>query len=157
VLFDRPIQYQPRTTDWFGRWRSAENSSNDWGMDREAQRNHVYYSGIPNLSMQDQAVTESMGAISDHELEHLGPSDLMISRTRRRLLLAVRALRENSVSPPGVDAPGVFFHARSGCYLHAASSDFAEGYRAQLARAQRWSAGAARAPLSQPNPQEATP
>ena len=156
ALFDRPIQYQPRTTDWFGRWRSAENSSNDWGMDREAQRNHVYYSGIPNLSMQDQAVTESMGAISDHELEHLGPSDLMISRTRRRLLLAVRGLRENSVPPPGVDDPGVFFHARSGCYLHAAASDFTDAYRAQLARAERWSAGTARALLSQRNRQETT-
>jgi ketosteroid isomerase-like protein len=48
------VKYLPRTTDWFGRWRSAENASNDWGMDREAQSNNVYYSGIPNLSMQDQ-------------------------------------------------------------------------------------------------------
>ena len=29
--------------------------------------------------MQDQAVTESMGEITDHEFEHLAPSDQMIT------------------------------------------------------------------------------
>ena len=140
-LFDAPIKYLPRTTDWFGRWRSAENASNDWGMDREAQRNNVYYSGIPNLSMQDQSVTESMGKITDHALEHLCPSDLMIARTRRRLLATARALRDNGVPPPGVDDPSVFFRARSGCYLHEAATDFLDAYREQLAQAVRWPAG----------------
>jgi len=137
-LFGSPIKYLPRTTDWFGRWRSAENASNDWGMDREAQRNNVYYSGIPNLSMQDQSVTESMGKITDHELEHLCPSDLMISRTRRKLLVTARALRDNGVIPPGVDDPAVFYRARSGCYLHAAASEFLDAYRDQLKEATRW-------------------
>ena len=137
-LFGRPIQYLPHTTDWYGRWRSAENASNDWGMDREAQRNNVIFSGIHNLSMQDQSVTESMGAITDHELEHLAPSDLMISRTRRKLLLAARARRDNGVAPPGVDDPQLFFRARSGCYLHSASMEFLDAYREQLTRAARW-------------------
>ena len=137
-LFGHPIRYLPQSTDWFGRWRSADNASNDWGMDREAQRSNIYYSGIPNLSMQDQSVTESMGAITDHEHEHLGPSDLMISRTRRTLLQTARALQESGLAPPGVEDPRVFFRARSGCYLHEASAEFPDAYRDQLQQATRW-------------------
>jgi len=64
--------------------------------------------------MQDQAITESMGPIVDHCFEHLAPSDQMITRTRRRLLLAARALRDYGTVPPGVDAPEVYARARSG-------------------------------------------
>jgi phthalate 4,5-dioxygenase len=46
-----------------------------------------------------------MGPITDHNFEHLAPSDQMITRTRRRLLMAARALRENGTLPPGVDSP----------------------------------------------------
>jgi phthalate 4,5-dioxygenase len=79
-----------------------------------------------------------MGKITDHELEHLCPSDLMISRTRRKLLVTARALRDHGVIPPGVDDPAVFYRARSGCYLHAASSEFLDAYRDQLKEATRW-------------------
>ena len=79
----------PNTTDWMGRWRMADNEANDWGMDREAQRTNQIYSGIDGIHLQDQAITESMGPIVDHTFEHLGPSDQMITRTRRRLLRAV--------------------------------------------------------------------
>jgi phthalate 4,5-dioxygenase oxygenase subunit len=44
----------------------------------------------------------------DHSFEHLAPSDQMITRTRRRLLLAARALRDNGVLPPGVEDAEVF-------------------------------------------------
>ena len=76
----------PNTTDWMGRWRMADSEANDWGMDREAQRSNAIYSGIDGIHLQDQAITESMGPIVDHTFEHLGPSDQMITRTRRRLL-----------------------------------------------------------------------
>jgi hypothetical protein len=39
-----------------------------------------------------------------------------------------------------VDDPSVFFRARSGCYLHAATTDFLDAYREQLAQAARWPA-----------------
>ena len=42
------------------------------------------YTGITHIHMQDQAITESMGDIVDHDFEHLAPSDQMITRTRRR-------------------------------------------------------------------------
>jgi phthalate 4,5-dioxygenase oxygenase subunit len=108
------IDYLPATTDWYGRWRPAANETNDYQIDREAQRNNTIYTGITQIHMQDQAITESMGAIVDHGFEHLAPSDQMITRTRRRLLLAARALRDKGTVPPGVDSPDVYARARSG-------------------------------------------
>ena len=98
----------PNTTDWLGRWRMAANESNDWEVDRDAQRTNRIYSGIDGIHLQDQAITESMGSIVDHEFEHLAPSDQMITRTRRRLLMAARALREKGTVPPGADNPEVY-------------------------------------------------
>lgn len=137
-LFSAPIPYAPNTTDWFGRWRSQDGEQNDWGIDRESQRNHVQYSGIANLSMQDQSVTESMGAITDHDFENLAPTDLMIGRTRRALLAAARSLREKEAPPPGVSDPEIFLQARSGSYLHDPSVAWEAAYQHQLAQAVRW-------------------
>ncbi len=83
-----PDTPQEHMADWLGRWRMAHNEGNDWGMDRAAQRSNEIYSGIDGIHLQDQAITESMGGVVDHELEHLAPSDQMITRTRRRLLMA---------------------------------------------------------------------
>jgi phenylpropionate dioxygenase-like ring-hydroxylating dioxygenase large terminal subunit len=136
-LFD-PFRHAPNTSDWFGRWRCIDDARNDWGLDRESQRSGRQYTGIANITMQDQAVTESMGAITDHGFEHLGPSDRMITRTRRRLLNAARAWRDGGTAPPGVDEPGVFHGARAGSFLHDPAVPLAQAYREQLASAMRW-------------------
>jgi phthalate 4,5-dioxygenase len=107
-------EFQPNTTDWYGRWRPVQNASNDYLIDRDAQRNNTIYTGITHIAMQDQAITESMGEIVDHSFEHLAPSDQMITRTRRRLLLAARALRDQGVIPPAVDDPALYQKIRSG-------------------------------------------
>jgi len=125
----------PNTTDWLGRWRMADSEANDWGMDREAQRTSQIYSGIDGIHLQDQAITESMGGIVDHEFEHLAPSDQMITRTRRRLLLAARALREKGITPPGADNPEVYRGARSGYLVSADNSPWREFYAKQFAAA----------------------
>jgi phenylpropionate dioxygenase-like ring-hydroxylating dioxygenase large terminal subunit len=125
------LDYQPNSTDWYGRWRPAANASNDYRIDREAQRNDVIYTGISHIHMQDQAITESMGDIVDHAFEHLAPSDQMITRTRRRLLMAARALREKGAVPPGVDDPGIYMQARSGEAVLAAD-DWQAAYRDRL-------------------------
>jgi phthalate 4,5-dioxygenase oxygenase subunit len=122
---------QPNTTDWFGRWRPVQNAANDYLIDREAQRNDVIYTGITHIAMQDQAITESMGAIVDHSFEHFAPSDQMITRTRRRLLIAARALREKSAVPPCVDRPDIFRQVRSGEAVLAAD-DWQTAYRDRL-------------------------
>ncbi|HWS09838.1 MAG TPA: (2Fe-2S)-binding protein, partial [Xanthobacteraceae bacterium] len=81
--------------------------------------------------------TESMGAILDHSFEHLAPSDQMITRTRRRLLMAARALRDNGVPPPGVENVEVFRDARGGYFVSDDSSGWRDAYAQQLALAWR--------------------
>jgi phthalate 4,5-dioxygenase len=135
----------PNTTDWLGRWRMAMNESNDWGMDREAQRDNVIYSGIDGIHLQDQAITESMGPITDHTFEHLGPSDQMITRTRRRLLMAARALRDEGVPPPGVEDASIYHGARSGYFISDDQSPWREVYERRLAAALHPTSAPARA------------
>jgi phthalate 4,5-dioxygenase oxygenase subunit len=102
-------RYEPNTSDWLGRWRLKDNWDNDYGMDRSVQRAGRdggiigSYTGIDGIYLQDQAVTESMGTIYQREREHLGTSDAMVIKTRRRLLRAARLRRDNGIAPPGVD------------------------------------------------------
>jgi phthalate 4,5-dioxygenase len=134
-----PLEYLPNTTDWFGRFRSVQNMSNDWQIDREAQRSNRIYTGIRNIIMQDQAVSESMGPIVDHTKEHLAPSDVMIARTRRRLLNTARALAENGTVPSGADDPAIFWKARAGSFYADEKIDWLDAYQQQLKTAIRWS------------------
>jgi len=126
----------PNTTDWFGRFRPVQNAANDYLIDREAQRNDVIYTGITHIAMQDQAITESMGAIVDHAFEHLAPSDQMITRTRRCLLMAARVLSEKGTAPPCVDQPDLFRQVRSGEAVLAAN-DWQSAYRERMQHAVR--------------------
>jgi hypothetical protein len=98
----------PATTDWFGRFRARATVENDYEIDREAQRAMRSYTGLPSITIQDQAVTESMGPIYDRSSEHLGTSDAMIIRTRRRLIEAARAHLELGITPPGVENPRIY-------------------------------------------------
>jgi hypothetical protein len=109
-------------------------------MDREAQRHGGIYSGIHSIVMQDQAVTESMGGIVDHAKEHLAPSDLMIARTRRRLLTTARAFVEEGIVPPGVDDAEIYWKARSGSFYADPATDWLQAYDEQLRQAVRWPA-----------------
>jgi phenylpropionate dioxygenase-like ring-hydroxylating dioxygenase large terminal subunit len=131
---DRATATLPNTSDWFGRWRPAANQSNDYLIDRDAQRTFSY-SGIAEVFTQDSAVTESMGAISDRTLEHLAPSDRMITLTRRRLLDAVRALRDHGTVPPLVDNPQASTIARSGDLIAPAEHRWLDAYEQTLAEA----------------------
>jgi phenylpropionate dioxygenase-like ring-hydroxylating dioxygenase large terminal subunit len=133
----------PNTTDWLGRFRLAANAGNDWQLDRAAQQSNAIYSGIDGIHLQDQAITESMGPVTDHAFEHLAPSDQMITRTRRRLLMAARALRDQRIAPPGAEDPGVFRGARSGYFVSNDNSPWQDIYGAQLAAALHPSPGAA--------------
>ena len=53
-------------------------------------------------------MTESMGEVYDRTQEHLGTSDTMIIRTRRRMIDAAKALRDNGVLPPAWDDPKAY-------------------------------------------------
>src|SRR6185437_11793045 len=126
------MDFVPNTTDWHGRWRLAGNETNDWLIDRDAQKGGGVYTGIVGIQAQDQAITESMGPITDHGFEHLGPSDRMITRTRRRLLRAARALKKDCVVPPGVDDPQVYVNVRSGDFLADDKIAWRDAYDMQM-------------------------
>ncbi len=128
--------FHPTGTGWLDRYRVVADESNDWLIDREAQRSNRIYSGIDNIGLQDQAVTESMGPITDHAKEHLGPGDRMIARTRRRALQAARAF-EAGTPAPGVDDPQVMLDARSGFFETPASVAWEQAYAEKVQDADR--------------------
>jgi phenylpropionate dioxygenase-like ring-hydroxylating dioxygenase large terminal subunit len=100
--------FLPHTTNALSRWRFADNQSNDYGIDRQRQKT-VNYTGLDESNpLQDGAIQETMGAILDRSIEHLGSADAMIIRVRRRLLEVVRAFRDEGVMPPGVDQPELY-------------------------------------------------
>ena len=132
---DRPLtnglpELLPNTTGALGRFRTVANRANDYQIDRQAQKT-VSYSGINTIGMQDQAICESMGPIYDRSREHLGTSDMMIIRTRRRLIEAARALRDHGAIPPGVDSAAAYA-IRSGGVVLPRTANWVEataGYR----------------------------
>lgn len=110
--------YAPGTTDWFGRFLMVQNEANDYLLDRNDQRTRVSYTGIPGgPAPQDTAVQVSMGPIYDRSGEHLGSSDIMIIRVRRRLLEAARSFAEAKSAPPGVDEPETYGVRSGGAFL----------------------------------------
>jgi hypothetical protein len=108
-------EYLPDKSDWLGRWRIVPNADNDYLIDRDSQRRMNSYTGIDGGGawLEDQAVTESMGPIYARDQEHLGMTDVMIIRTRRRLINAALALRDQNVMPPCVDSAELY-QQRSG-------------------------------------------
>jgi phthalate 4,5-dioxygenase len=131
------FDYLPNTTDWYGRWRLTQNPSNDWMIDREVQQSGESFTGIASIHGQDQAVTESMGGITDHAFENLAPSDLMIARTRRRLLRAARAFAKDRTIPPCLDEPDIYTAVRSGDFVADAKIAWRDAYEMQMRTAVR--------------------
>jgi len=126
-----PIQMQPRTTDWYGRWRPIVQPDNDFLIDRSVQRANSGpsgFTGISGIAMQDAAVTSSMGPIYDRSKERLGTSDAMIIRVRRRIIAAIQAHMRYGTPPPGVDMPEAY-RVRSGGVLLPEGSDWVEATR----------------------------
>ena len=99
--------YQPEGSRWFEQFRSSGNRTNDYFIDREAQRTKSF-SGIPGFPLQDKMATEGMGRIWNRSLEHLGSTDRIIVFMRHRLLTAAKALAEKGTPPPGVDQPEAY-------------------------------------------------
>jgi phthalate 4,5-dioxygenase oxygenase subunit len=128
-FFVQPMQ--PNTTDWYGRWRPVQQPDNDYQLDRAAQRSNTGfngYTGITGVGMQDAAMTTSMGPIYDRSQEHLGTTDAMVIRVRRRLIAAVQAHMKHGITPPGVDDPSVY-RVRSGGVFLPPDADWVEATR----------------------------
>jgi phenylpropionate dioxygenase-like ring-hydroxylating dioxygenase large terminal subunit len=132
-------EFLPNTTDWYGRWRLKANRDNDHLIDREVQRTESF-SGIEGLDIQDTAITESMGPLVNRDEETLVPSDLLVARTRCRMLAAAQALQENGTPPPGLDQPEVFRESWSGYIVAPAEMDFLEVYTKHIPQNAEWTA-----------------
>lgn len=92
VEYEAPCSFVPKA-----------NASNDYLMDRVAQRENRSYSGIFGFSAQDYSLQESMGPIQNHEAEQLLPTDKAIVMARRMLHEAALGLAEG-IEPPALDA-----------------------------------------------------
>jgi phthalate 4,5-dioxygenase oxygenase subunit len=125
------VPQQPNATDWFGRFRPEQDLANDFRIDRDAQRQNTGsagFTGITGIAMQDAAMTGSMGPIYDRSLEHLGSTDAMVIRVRRRLISAVQAHMKHGVTPPGVEDPSAY-RVRSGGVFLPPDADWVESTR----------------------------
>jgi phthalate 4,5-dioxygenase oxygenase subunit len=118
----------PPSSDWYGRHRLVSRVENDYRIDRGVQRRKEDYTGIAGIHTQDQAVTESMGPIFDRSSEHLGSSDAMVIRVRRRLMDAARELRETGKTPFSAEHPEVY-RQRSGGVILPESANWIEATR----------------------------
>jgi hypothetical protein len=74
-----------------------------------------------------------MGTIYNRSQEHLGTSDAMVIRTRRRLINAAVALRDEGVLPPGIEKPSMY-EVRSGGAILPVAADWLDA-TASLRRA----------------------
>ena len=108
-----------------GTFRPVANKSNDYQIDRQAQRDRKTFSGVLGIAQQDAACQESMGAIQDRSKERLGSSDVGIIAARQRLLFAAIALDAEDIDPPGVAPEDQ--HARSASVLLPKDVPFERG------------------------------
>ncbi len=123
--------YLPNTTDWLGRWRLKENRANDYLIDRERQRNECY-TGMDTFVLQDQMITESMGEIVDRTMEHLAPSDVMITRVRRCLVRAAQDYAKDKTLPANATDASHFASVRGGFFVEKSNVDWTEAYKSQV-------------------------
>jgi nitrite reductase/ring-hydroxylating ferredoxin subunit len=98
-----------------GTFEPLADASNDFLIDREAQRAKRSFSGVAGIAMQDASLQESMGRVQDRTRERLGTSDSGIIMARQRLLRAAKALAADDATPPGLDPRAQ--HVRSAALL----------------------------------------
>lgn len=85
-------------------YKPLQRKENNYGMDRDAQRKRIFYSGIEGIGIQDASLQESMGSIQDRTKENLVSTDNGIIMTRQRLMKAAKALAEDpNFTLPGID------------------------------------------------------
>jgi phthalate 4,5-dioxygenase len=95
-----------------GTFIPAANPSNDWLIDRQAQKDRRSFSGVEGFSIQDAALQESMGPLQDYSREFLVPTDMAIVRARRVLQRAIRSVQDGG-DPPGLSGASQRIRAAS--------------------------------------------
>jgi phthalate 4,5-dioxygenase len=126
------LRYLPRTNDWYGRFQLVSRRENDYEIDRGMQQRNESYSGINSIGRQDQACVESMEEIVDRSLEHLAPSDRMISVTRQRIIAAAKEYAASGKLPLTARDPSLCRGARGGAFIAPDTMDWLEAYAKNL-------------------------
>jgi phthalate 4,5-dioxygenase len=114
-----------------GTYRPQENKDNDYLMDRDAQQRGETFSGIRGIAQQDASLQESMGPIVNRTKERLVSSDTGIIKARQKLRKAIEALRDEGLTPPGVDPEHQ--RVRSAAVVLQQEESFIESCREDLA------------------------
>jgi nitrite reductase/ring-hydroxylating ferredoxin subunit len=114
-----------------GTYRPQENKDVDYLMDRAAQKRGDTFSGVRGIAQQDASLQESMGPIVDRTKERLVASDAGIIRARKKLRTAIEALRDEGVTPPGVDP--AHHRVRSAAVVLPQAESFIESSRDAVA------------------------
>jgi hypothetical protein len=127
----------PNSPDWLGRFRNPLSKTwPDFEIDRDVQRQKPPtlqgWTGLLDVQAQDEMVRWSQGradgGIVNRTREHLGTTDAMIIRVRRRLLDSAKALQDKGVTPPGVETPAAYRY-RSGWVILPRNADYWEASR----------------------------
>ena len=100
---------------------------------QRVQRPIMAFKIVDGIVLQDQMITESMGAITDRTFEHLAPSDIMITRTRRALLKAALRFRDYGELPASAGANDVYEGVRGGHFVAPENDDWLDAYQARVA------------------------
>ena len=129
-LIDR---LHPNTTEWLGRYRMIEAEENEYFIDRDVQRDKSF-TGIEGIHVQDQMITESMGAIIDRSWENLAPSDIAVVRGRRVLMRALQAFEAGGPAPAAAE-PQLYAGVRGGYYTTKDTGDWLSTLKARVAAA----------------------
>jgi phthalate 4,5-dioxygenase len=114
-----------------GTYRPQENKDVDYLMDRDAQKSGETFSGVRGIAQQDASLQESMGPVVDRTKERLVASDTGIIKARKKLRNAIEALRDEGVTPPGVDPAQ--HHVRSAAIVLPQAESFIESSREAVA------------------------
>lgn len=112
-----------------GSYRPIHNRANDYGLDRDMQRNKNS-TGIIGIGLQDSAVQETMGAIVDRSREMLGSGDAAIVAWRKSMLALADQLESTGTLPQALKPE--IYRVRSAGIVLPKGVDFAEGARERM-------------------------
>ena len=108
-----------------GSYRTKLGRDNDYGLDRGYQRLYNCSGMAGGIGIQDAAIQESMGSITDRARENLGTSDSAIVSFRKRLLKMARDF-ESGAEPQAPSHPE-WYKVRTAGVVLKKGVDFQEG------------------------------
>ena len=111
------LQYIPNGTGWLERHRLIENAANDYMIDREWQKSARATPASRASASRTWRSPAAWARSTTARSEHLGTTDALIIRTRRCMINAAKALRDDGITPPGVNNPEIYALRSGGTVL----------------------------------------